>query len=66
MQIGIERDGKVLTASNLSAPAPDENGAYRYSASVPLSEFSPGEYELSITVSQNGMRTTKEALFQVH
>jgi hypothetical protein len=65
VQITVERDGKVLTSSNLTAPAPDESGAYRYSATLPHAQFSPGAYELNVTVSQNGMRTTKEALFQV-
>jgi len=64
-QITVESEGKTLTSSVLAAPAPDESGAYRYSVTLPLAQFSPGAYELNVIVSQNGMRTTKEALFQV-
>jgi len=64
-QITVESDGKTLTSSVLAAPAPDASGAYRYSVTLPLAQFSPGDYQLNVTVSQNGMRTTKEALFQV-
>jgi VWFA-related protein len=64
-QIAVKRDGKALTLSALTAPAPDENGAYRYSSILPLSQLEPGDYDLIVTVSQNGMRATKEAFFQV-
>lgn len=65
-QIAVQRDGKALTSSALTGPAPDESGAYRYSGILPLSQLEPGDYVLSVTVSQNGTRTTKEALFRVH
>lgn len=64
-QIAVEQDGKALKSIALAAPAPDESGAYRYRAILPLSQLDPGDYDLIVTVSQNGVRTTKESVFQV-
>jgi VWFA-related protein len=64
-QIAVSRDGRVLTANRLTAPDPDENGAYRYSAALPLAQLEAGQYELAVTVKQNGVQTATETLFEV-
>lgn len=64
-QIAVSQNGKVFAASSLTTPEPDENGAYRYSATIPLTQFEPGQYELLVTLSQNGAKIARQALFQV-
>ncbi|MGA3039423.1 MAG: VWA domain-containing protein [Bryobacteraceae bacterium] len=64
-RIAVARDGKVLTANRLTAPELDENGAYPYSATLPIMALEPGQYELIVTVKQGAGQTAREALFEV-
>lgn len=64
--IVIQRDGKAFGSTNLTAPAPDETGAFRFSARLPVVQLESGDYELIVSVSQDGLRTLREVPFQVH
>lgn len=63
-EIAVVHDGKVLAKSALVTPAPDESGAYRYTGTLPLSQLEPGQYEVVVTVSQNGGLAQRQAFFE--
>ena len=64
-QITVARDGKALATLPLAKPLRDENGAYRYSGTLPLDQLAPGQYELMATVPQNGAVARSGAFFDV-
>jgi len=65
-RIAVTRDGRVITSNGLTTPDPDKNGAYPYRVTLPLIQLEPGQYELIVTVKQNGVQTARETLFEVH
>ncbi len=60
--LGVEflQDGKVIGRGSPKLPAPDSHGFIPYIASTPLDSFKPGQYEMRVTVSQNGKATAAE------
>jgi len=64
-EMAVARDGKLLATLPMAKPQRDESGAYRYSGTLPLTQLEPGQYELTVMVSQNGTRAGSHALFEV-
>jgi hypothetical protein len=60
--LGVEflQDGKVIGRGNPALPAPDSHGIIPYIASTPLDSFKPGQYEMRVTISQNGKAMAAE------
>jgi hypothetical protein len=60
--LGVEflQDGKVIGRGSPKLPAPDSHGVIPYIASTPLDSFKPGQYEMRVTISQNGKATAAE------
>ena len=46
-------------------PAPDESGRVKYASALPLEGFSPGPYEMKVTVKQGPASTSNSAQFKV-
>jgi VWFA-related protein len=65
--LGIEflQDGKVIGRGNPKLPAPDSHGVIPYIASTPLDSFKPGQYEMRVTISQNGKAAAERTLFTI-
>ncbi len=65
--LGMEffKDGQLLGGGKPQLPAPDSHGAIPYIASTPLDSFKPGQYEVRVTVSQNGKAATERTLFTI-
>jgi VWFA-related protein len=60
--LGVEflQDGKVIGRGNPKLSPPDSHGIIPYIASTPLESFKPGQYEMRVTISQNGKATAAE------
>jgi len=59
------KDGQLIGRGAPPLPAPDSHGLIPYIASTPLDSFKPGQYELRITVTQNGKAATERAAFTI-
>jgi VWFA-related protein len=64
-KITLARDGKVLATVPLSNPQRGESGAYRYAGTLPMSQLEPGQYEVVVTIAQNGVKAGTETLLEV-
>jgi VWFA-related protein len=65
--LGIEflQEGKLIGRGSPKLPAPDSHGMIPYIASTPLDSFKPGQYEMRVTVSQNGKAATERTIFNI-
>ena len=65
--LGMEffKDGKLLGGGAPQLPAPDSHGVIPYIASTPLDSFKPGQYEVRVTVRQNGKAATERTMFSI-
>jgi hypothetical protein len=66
-QLTIEfiRDGQLLARSQPPLSAPDSHGLIPYVASTPLDAYPPGQYEMRVTVTQNGKSASERTVFTV-
>jgi len=48
--ITITHDGNSVAEIPLNSPAPDDDGAFRFTGEIPLLRFEPGQYELMVNV----------------
>jgi VWFA-related protein len=64
-KITLARDGKALATVPLSNPQHDDSGAYRYAGTLPISELQPGQYEIVVTITHNGVKAGTHTLLEV-
>ncbi len=65
LAIEFFQEGKLIGRGNPKLPAPDTHGVIPYIASTPLDSFKPGQYEMRVTVSQNGKAAAERTLFTI-
>jgi VWFA-related protein len=66
MDMIVSRDGKALgRLGETSLPAPDESGRVPYVAKLPLSSFSPGNYDVQVLISHSGTTTSNSVSFVI-
>jgi hypothetical protein len=60
-QITVSKDGKALGTFPLAKPERGEAGVARYVGTIPLAQWEPGQYELTVRVGQD----STQAMFEV-
>lgn len=65
LDIEFLQDGKVIGHGEPKLPAPDSRGLIPYIASTPLDSFPPGQYEMRVTVRQNGKTVTERTVITI-
>jgi VWFA-related protein len=63
MTLEFLREGKPLGRAEAPLPAPDPDGVIRYIGKFPTAKFSPGTYEVKVSVSQAGSTAEERAAF---
>jgi hypothetical protein len=59
------QDGKSVGHGQPKLPAPDEHGVIPYIATTPLDAFPAGQYEVRVTVSQDGKTAVERTLLTI-
>jgi VWFA-related protein len=65
LNIEFFQDGQRVGHAEPKLQAPDIRGIIPYIASTPLDSFKPGQYELRVTVSQDGKAATERTLVTI-
>jgi hypothetical protein len=60
------REGKLVAKASPDLPAPDLSGVIRYVASLPLTSFTPGDYEVRTIVRQGATSAEEHAVFSIN
>jgi VWFA-related protein len=60
------REGQLVAKATPELPAPDQGGLIRYVASLPLTSFTPGNYEVRTIVKQGGTAAEEQAAFSIN
>jgi VWFA-related protein len=65
LTLEVVRDGTLVGQAEPPLPAPDASGGLAYVGAIPSSAFVPGDYEVSLTLSQDGRRATQSTRFEL-
>lgn len=65
LTLDFVRDGKIVGRAQPPLPQADARGRIAYVGGVPSSGFAPGNYEVRLTVSQDGTGTTEMTRFEL-
>lgn len=65
MTIEILQGGRSIGKIAGDLPQPDESGRIKYASAIPLERFTPGNYELKVTVQQGANSTASAAPFTI-
>ena len=60
------REGKLVARASPELPGPDPSGVIRYVASLPLTSFTPGDYEVRTIVRQGTTSAEEHAVFSIN
>lgn len=58
-------EGSVIGRGSPNLPTPDSRGFIPYIATTPLESFKSGQYEMRVTVTQNGKSATERTVFTI-
>jgi len=62
----FSKDGTAVGQASPELPAPDKDGVIPYVASLPLANFTPGNYEVRTIVKQGSSVAEERTAFSVH
>jgi hypothetical protein len=63
--IELMQNGQRIGQAGVQLPAPDASGRIQYVGRLPLDNFTPGSYELRLTVNDAKSKQTRNALFRI-
>lgn len=64
-QVEVVRDGKKVAATPPARMLPDPDGRIQLASSVPMGSFTPGAYELRVTLSDGRDAETRTTVFPI-
>jgi len=63
MTLEFSRDGKTLARAEPALPAPEADGKIRYVGTFPIQSFTPGRYEVQVSLAHPGGTAEERAAF---
>jgi VWFA-related protein len=65
MTLEFARDGHTIAKAEAPMPAPDADGNIRYVGNFPTASFTPGKYDVHVTVSQGAGASDSRTAFTI-